>query len=303
MKLLGDFIVKQSKAMLENKQHAIMYAVVLSILPFASWLSVALVSLVTLRKGAKHGFELLLPALVCHSVPLMMLVPLDSVLLNTLVTYIPCFIAAVVLRKTQNWQLALGSLFLQVVLGCLLVQLLIPNFVLDQFNQFKTILNQLQEYKQLFDASTEGINSHILAQLFFGIQIFSVIISTSFSLMCARSIQSKLYMPGGFKNEALAFRNGRLSFLVLATVSIAAYYQIALAINLLPFVLAYSLLAGFALVFVILAPKRHVQVFILLISLVLLKPTFVLFAFMVLGALDCLFNFRLYLPAKVSESM
>jgi|GEM_PF-2466508 len=302
MKRLGDLIIKQSKVLLENKQQAILCAVAFSILPFASWLSVALVALVTLRKGAKYGFEVLLPALVFHSVPLMMLVPLDSVLINTLITYIPCFIAALVLRKTVSLQMVSGALFLQILALTAFVQAVAPNFILNQFEQFKSILLQYQDYQVLFNSSTEGINTLILAQLFFGIQILSVILSTVVSLMCARSVQAKLFMPGAFRDELLAFRSGKIAFLLLLGVSIAAYFQIAIAITLLPFVLSYFAVSGFGLAYFILARKRQVRIAVLLILLILLKPTFVLFAYLVLGTSDSLVNFRLYLPARVRES-
>ncbi len=302
MMRLGEFIIKQSKTLLENKQHAIMCAVALSILPFASWLSVALVALVTLRKGEKAGFEVMLPALIVHSVPLMMMVPITSALINTLLSYLPCFITAIVLRNTRSWPSVFGALFLLVLSVSVLIQILIPEFIMDQFNQFKSILTQYQEYKSLVDSGTDGMNSAILAQLFFGIQILSVLASTVISLMFARSIQSKLFNPGGFAEELLAFRSGRLSFLVLISCSIATYYEIPLAINLLPFVLGYFLLSGFNLVYFIFGRKRQVRILVLLFLLILLKPTFVLFAYIVFGSLDSLFNFRLYLPARARES-
>lgn len=302
MMRLGDFIIKQSQILLENKRHAILYAVILSVLPFASWLSVALVALVTLRKGAKFGFEVMIPALVVHSVPLMMLVPLDSVLINTLIAYLPCFVAAIALRETRGWQAAFGVLFLLVLIGCLGIQFLVPDFVVDQFNQFKAVLEQYQEYQKLVDSGADGASAFILAQLFFGIQILSVLVSSIISLIFARSIQAKLFNPGGFREELLAFRCGRLSFLALVGVSIASYYQIPLAINLLPSVLAYFLLSGFGLAYFVLARKRQVRIVILLLLLVLLKPSVVLFAYIVFGSLDSLFNFRLYLPARVRES-
>ena len=298
----GDFIIKHSKLLLENKQQAILYAVILSILPFASWLSVALVTLVTLRKGAKTGFEVLLPALIVHSVPLMMLVPLESVLINTLVAYIPCYLAALCLRKTMSWQIVCGMFLIQAFIGFLLIQLLAPDFVVGQFNQFKNLLAQYQEYQHMVDSSTEGISSFVLAQLFFGIQILSVIVSAMISILFARSVQSKLFMPGGFRDEVLGFRSGRLSFLVLVGVSIASYYEIPFAINLLPTVLCYFLVSGFSLAYFILARKRQVRVAILLFLLILFKPSFVLLAYIVFGSLDSLFNFRLYLPARVRES-
>jgi hypothetical protein len=298
----GNFIIKHSKLLLENKQQAILYAVILSIIPFASWLSVALVTLITLRKGAKPGFEVLLPALVVHSVPLMMLVSLESAFVNTLVAYIPCYIAAICLRKTMSWQMVCGVFLAQALIGFLSIQLLAPDFVVDQFNQFKSILAQYQEYQHLVDSSTDGINSFILAQLFFGIQILSVIISAMISISFARSIQSKLFIPGAFRDELLGFRSGRLSFLVLMGVSVASYYEIPFAINLLPAVLCYFLISGFSLAYFILARKRQVRVAILLFLLILFKPSFVLLAYIVFGSLDSLFNFRLYLPARVRES-
>lgn len=302
MKRLGEFVNNQSKILLENKQHAILYAVALSMLPFASWLSVALVALVTLRRGAKAGFEVMIPALVIHSVPLMMVVPLDSVLVNTLITYIPCYMMALVLRNTRSWQAVFGMIFFQMLAGCLLVQILAPDFIVNQFNQFKAIFADYPEYQQLFAASTEGMSSIVLTQLFFGIQLFTVVVSTILSLAFARSIQAKLFNPGGFREELVAFRCGKLAFIVLTTVLIASYYEIPLAINVLIITLTYFILSGFGLAYFVLAREQQLRVAVILMLLVLLKPALVLFAYLVFGSLDSLFNLRLYLPGKARKS-
>lgn len=298
----GNFIIKQSKALLENKQYAIFCAVILSIVPFASWLSVALVSLITLRKGARPGFEVMLPALIIHSVPLIMLLPLEMALINTMIAYLPCYIAALTLRKTASWSNVFGSFLIQAFLVFLSIQILAPDFVSGQFNQFKAILSQFQDYKQLIENSTDGLGFLSLAQIFFGIQILSVIVSAVISLMFARSIQAKLFIPGGFKQEILEFRSGRFSFLMLILISIASYFEVPAAISTLPLLLAYFFLSGFSLAYYILARKWQVRVVILLFLLILLKPFFVLFAYIVFGSLDSLFNFRLYLPERVRES-
>jgi len=202
----------------------------------------------------------------------------------------------------MNWQAVFGVLFLQVVIACSLVQILIPNFIMEQFSQFQNILAQHDEYMQLMTLSTDGLKSFNLAQLFFGIQIFSVIMFTVISLMCARSVQARIFMPGGFREEFLAFRSGRLSFLVLATVSLTAYYEFPLAINLLPFILSYFVLSGFSLVYRIVDRKRQLKIVVLLFLFILMKPVFMLLALIVFGSLDSLFNFRLYLPKRVRES-
>jgi hypothetical protein len=296
----GDFITRQCKVLLERKQQAIIYAMVFSILPFASWLSVALVCLITLRKGARAGFEVLLPALVIHSVPLMMLVPLSSALVNTVMAYIPCYLAALALRKTGKWQTVFGVFLAQAFVGCLILQLLVPDFIVMQFNQFKSVLAQ---YQELLDTGMSSINSQSLAQLFFGIQLLSVIVSATISLMFSRSMQAKLFLPDGFRNELLAFRSGKLALLTLIGVSLGTYYELPLAINVLPIVLSYFLVSGFGLAYFIFSYKSQFKVFILLFLLILLKPTFVLFAYIVFGTLDSLFNFRTYLPERVRESI
>lgn len=296
----GEIITRQCKVLLENRQQAIIYAVALSILPFASWLSVALVSLVTLRKGARAGFDVLLPALVVHSVPLMMLIPLSSALVNTLIAYLPCYFAALALRNTKKWQIVFGVFLIQAFLGCLFIQLLAPDFITLQFDQFKSVLMQ---YQELVDSGMESISSISLAQLFFGIQILSAIVSAMISLMFARSVQAKLFLPEGFKNELLAFRSGKLAFFLLIAVFLGTYYEMPLAINMLPIVLIYFLASGFGLACFIFARKSPVKVLVLLLLLILLKPTFVLFAYIVCGAVDSLFNFRSYLPERMNESI
>jgi len=298
----GDYIIKQGKLLLENKQHAILCAIALSIIPFASWLSVALVVLITLRKGPGSGLEVLLPALVIHSVPLMILVPVESAIINTLIAYIPCFIAALSLRYSKNWQIVFGVFLFQAFMGFLLIQLMVPDFIATQFNQFKSLLGQFQEYKQLVASGTEGISSFILAQLFFGVQMLSVVVSATISLMFARSIQAKLFKPGGFKKEILEFRGGRISFLVLTGILLGSYYEIPCAINLLPLILFCFLMSGFNLAYFVLARKKQTRLIILLFLIIFLKPLIILFAFIVFGSLDSLFNFRLYLPVRVTES-
>ncbi|KTC90205.1 hypothetical protein OQJ18_05020 [Fluoribacter dumoffii] len=296
----GNFITRQCKAILENRQQAILYAVVFSVLPFASWISVALVSLVTLRKGAKSGFDVLLPALVIHSVPLIMLIPLSGAIANTLITYLPCYFAALILRNTESWQMVAGVFFIMALLGCLFLQLLAPGFIVGQFHQLKMIFPQ---YQELVDSTLYGISSSFLAQLFFGIQILSVIVSAAISLMFARSLQAKLFLPGGFRNELMAFRSGRLSFLVFLGVLLATFYEIPLAMNILPIVLFYFIASGFGLVYFIFSRKRQMKVFILLILLLLVKPIVVLGACIVLGSVDSLVNFRSYFPSRVGESI
>lgn len=303
MKRSGNFITNFYKTILENKQQAIMFAVIFSLLPFASWLAISLVCLITLRKGGKFGFEVMLPALVMHTVPLMMLLPLDSAVINTLLAFVPCYLAALTLRKTTSWQAVFGVILLQACIGFSLVQWVAPEFAVEQFKQFKILLNQFQEFEALGFKGTDELSSFLLAQLLFGLQILSVIVSSLISLMLARAIQANLFLPGGFAKELLEFRSGRLSFLALMGISIASYYGVSIAINVLPLILSYFFLSGFLVAYYTLAKKLQKKGLVLLLLLIALKPFFVFFAYIVFGALDSLFNFRLYLPVRAKESI
>lgn len=288
--------------MLENRQQAIMYAAIFAIVPFASWLSVALVCLITLRKGAKAGLDVLLPAMVVHAVPFMMWLPLTSVIINTVAAYLPCYVAAIVLRRTCSWQMVVSVFVLFSAVTFLLMEQLAPDIVIEQFNQFKSALSQYHEYKDVFIYATDGFNGATLAYLYFGIQISTIVISAIVSLMFARSIQARLFMPDGFKLELAGFRANQLSLLLFLAVIMACYYEMPLGIFLIPFALIYFFAAGFNLAYFIFARKWQFNVFALLLLIILLKPTIVLLAYIIFGTLDSLINLRLYLPNKVRES-
>lgn len=299
----GQFILKQSKALLENKQQAVLFAVMFSVLPLAAWLSVSLVALVTLRRGAKAGFEILLPALVIHSVPLMMMVSLASAWINTLVAYVPCYVAAIYLRNTSNWHFVLIVFLLQALCVFIPMQIFAPDFTVNQLTHFKHLLSHYPEYAQSLSDSTEGISSFDLAQLFLGFQVLSVVVSALLSLLFARSIQAKLFMPGGLKAELLNFRSSRVGFLLLMLASLGSYYEVACAINVLPLILTYFFLSGLNLIYFIVMNKWSGRALLLLVLLSMLQPILIFCAFVILGSLDSLFNFRLYLPPQARESI
>lgn len=298
----GELLLNQSKKLLDNKQQAFIGVALLAILPFASWLSVALVALVTLRKGLKPGFELLFPAMVVHSVPLMMLMPVESALVNTLITYIPCFLAALCLRKTASWQKVCGLFFLLTLAVFSFINASLPHFAVFQLAQFNKILSHYQEYQLYFKQATEGVNSKDLAQLFIGIQVLSAVLSAMLSLLFARFIQAKLFVPGGLKAELSLFRASRFAFFLLMLVAIGSYYGYAIAVNLLPLTLSYFFLSGFNLAYCISAKKARFRMAFLLL-IIMIQPALMLFAYILLGSLDSLFNFRLYLPERARESI
>lgn len=54
---LGELLRKQGHFLLENDHYALLYIAILALIPFATWLSVAIVALITLRKGWVSGLK------------------------------------------------------------------------------------------------------------------------------------------------------------------------------------------------------------------------------------------------------
>lgn len=289
---MGNLILKQSKLMLEHKQQALWLAMVLSVVPFVSWLSVAIVALITLRKGARQGFEIMLPALVVHLIPLMMLVQWDSAVVNTVLEYLPCYAAALVLRQTAKWQYVFGAFVLQSLVCFALIQLFVPEFPAEQYQQFQELF---AEYQDIIRTASEGINVTTLEQLLVGLQLVGIMASSLFSLSFARSIQSKLFLPGGFSEELAAFRCGKWSLLLLVAVSVASYYGLALGLCLLPLTASCFFLSGVNLLVNISGKRKQMTLMTLLALLLFTRPMLILLAFIVIGSLDSIFNFRIYL--------
>ena len=78
---------------------------------------------------------------------------------------------------------------------------------------------------------------------------------------------------------------------------------ILIAMNLLPLLMMYFLLSGLSLGLTILASKKSLYAFVMLLLPLILLPYVMFPAYMVFGSLDSLFNFRLYLQKKIDTKI
>ena len=305
MTWLSGLIRKQSQYLLSNNRHAMLRAIILALLPFTVWLSVALIALVTLRKGWREGGRLLVPViLITFALPLARTTPMVS-LVNALLTFVPCYLAACVLRSTTHWRAVAGLFFLQVFAAVLLLQVFMPDLILAQYLYFQTVLRELQTESTLlaFINDTASLNQTIFASYLLGLQAVGVVFSAGLSLMFARSIQSQLFYPGGFKQEVLAFRGDKVGLILFVVLLVAAKQHSMVAMSLLPLLIFYFLLAGLSLSFNILAKQWPRYTGILLVSTLFLLPFVMLPVYVIFGSLDSVFNFRLYLPSDAGKTI
>ncbi len=114
MTRLKGFMQKQAHMLLDNKQYALMYALFLALFPYTAWMSIVIIALITLRKGWREGALLLLPVVTVHLGCALISVPTIAAVINTLTLFIPCYVAACILRLTTSWQSVVGVFFLQI---------------------------------------------------------------------------------------------------------------------------------------------------------------------------------------------
>lgn len=298
------FILKEATRLLAQDRVAMLYAFLLMLIPYTGWLSLAILALVTLRKGWQHGSVLLIPVMTAHIlVSLYGGLSLPVALVAALVRSTPCYLAASVLRFSVSWKVVALSLLMFVLAGAFSLHCFAPHFIQAQYMVLEAMLKSM-ESGQIILNFWQGFNlkSDVLAEFLFGFQAVGLILTTLIPIWFARSIQSKLYYPGEFRQEMLSFRGDRWSVGLLLIFSIGAYGHYPLAMNGLPLVLFYFILAGLSFGAQILSKMKPLGMFAMLFAPLMLLPWVVLPIYIMLGAFDGLFNFRLYLQKYADKA-
>ena len=305
MTWLSGLIRKQGLLMLDNNRHAMLHAIALALLNYTAWLSLAIVALVTLRKGCREGGWLLVLVTFANFMLSAFSASASISLINALLTFMPGYLAACVLRLTVSWRAVAGLFFLQVLVAVLLLHLFVPEFIMAQYVYLQSVLREVQTDNALlaFINDKTVSNQLVLASYFLGLQAVGVVFSASLSLACARFIQSQFFYPGGFRQEMLNFRGDKIGLLLLIILFIATSQQNVLAMSLLPMLIFYFLLAGLSLIFNIFAKQKPLRTLILLVATIVLMPFVMLPVYVIFGSLDSLFNFRLYLPTDAGKTI
>jgi hypothetical protein len=281
---------------LSKRQYIILCALLLAAVPFTTQLAVAFVAFITLRKGPSEGAVALIAAITVQFGMLhTSMASITFCLVNALALYVPCYVAAYVLRSTMSWQSVAGVLFVLVSFGVILVQMIAPELVLEQYLYLETIIKETQSdvlIAKIFN-DLSGTNKTIIASYAFGMQVLSMLVSSITSLMVARALQSRLYNAGGFKKEVLGFRVNTVGILILIVLIFAVYLQNLIAITLMPMFFLYFLLAGLSVSASTLNKKNAKFTLIPLVPLIVAPVATVPF-YCILGLFYSLFNLSVF---------
>jgi len=285
MKPFGAFLMR-------GRRNAALLALLFALLPFLNWLSVIIMALVTLRKGAKEGALILLCVLMPACI--LALIARDfAILYNVLLTAIIVWLLAIVLHKSHDWSVVL---LVGVALG--IVGIIAVHSYIDDINAWwqQRMLAYLQQVSTDMHVNTvqqKQVVMH-LSKIATGIQATLLLAVNLLWLLVARYWQAILYNPGALRAELHRIRMPRWASIVLVLLGLAGLLtQFMVIVDLLPIALLAFMLAGLSLVhFIIAARKAHwLWLLVFYIILVFALP-YIGMALVILALADSLLNLR-----------
>lgn len=285
MKPFGEFIMR-------SQRNAGLLALVFALLPFLNWLSVIIMALVTLRRGAKQGFLILICVLL-PSVVWLFISKNDTVLLNIIVGATVVWILASVLHKTHSWSYVLlaGAFIGAVVIVAL-------HGSINDMNAWWA--HKMSSYMQSagkemeIDTSAQQAMIAQLAKFATGLQAAAIFLVDIVWLAVARYWQALLYNQGQLRPELYKIQLPKWSTVVLVIVGLIAYAtKMPMLIDMLPMLFVAYTLAGISLVhFVVSARKVSWLWLVLLYAGLVFALPYMVAALVIVAICDSWFNLR-----------
>lgn len=221
MKILAHYVMKgQTQAI----SLSTLFAMLSLIIAPLSYISGAIVALVTLRNGGQAGLVVWgLSALFMAIMAWMTMGNIVIAGLYALAVWIPLWLVAMQLRKTISLPLSLSL----VTLISALVVLAIHVMLGDPVTQWAGMLNTM--FSDMFaEAATPEMGAEemiaMASQVITGILGAAFVMGMMFSLSLARWWQSLLYNPGGFGVEFRALKLDKTSTVIATLILVWAVF-------------------------------------------------------------------------------
>lgn len=237
---MAGFLHRCTSYVMRGRQQAVIVGLLFTIVPLLGWVSNVIISLVTLRKGAKEGAIVLLWIIL----PVVVIAGLGNpwiALYNIIGGSLFGYLLALILRQTQSWQKVLEAGMLIGLLAVLLVHLVIPDvnaLWIKQLDHYALLI------KDQFNFTVNTEQLRLFTKFATGFQVAFLWLGVLINLVLARSLQSMLYNPGQLRPELEVIRLSKWDSLALLVIFIASLQRIGLAQDALPIVVLAFLLAG-----------------------------------------------------------
>lgn len=291
MKPFGEFIMR-------SRRNAGLLALAFALLPLLNWLSVIIMALVTLRRGAKEGL-LILCCVLLPSVVWFFMTKNDTILLNIIVGAIVVWILAIVLHNTHRWSLVLltGALVGALVIIALHSSI---NDINAWWTQKMTAYMQAAGQEMKIDMSAQEATIAHMSKIATGLQAGAIFLVDIVWLIVARYWQSLMYNPGKLQPELHNIRLPKWSTVLLVLVGGVAYIsKLPMLIDMLPLLFVAYALAGLSVIHYVVAVRKANWFWLVLLyaSLVFALP-YMIAALVVVAICDSWFNLRRLYTAK-----
>lgn len=253
MNRITQFIIK-------HRWFSALYAMVGLFFPFTNWMSMIVVSLVTLRRGARSGFWIVLASSFAVFLLGIVIPKLGwgVLVVNVLFGTLLIWGLACVLRETQSWSFVLTLTMLAGFLAVGVVHWFDPNVIAHRqviaeghLKQLLGMTNNAQTITPQMQAAFD-----VMMKMMIGLFSFMVLGSVLLCLLAARWMQARAFNPGGLKPELHAIHINLIDLSMLMLIGVLTFFKVTVAIDMLPVLILPFVFAGTASVHRLLQGKR-----------------------------------------------
>lgn len=232
--------------LMRGRRESAIAAMLTAAVPFLGWISLAIVCLVTLRKGMREGFFVLcwsiIPAVISSYV-----MTSGPIALESFIAYIWLWGMAGLLRATASWRYVL-----EVSSGIAIAIILLFHGLVPNLNEvYSNYLIELYQNSKDSSANYAEMQNYIQALSYYllGVQTTLYMIHNLFCLLIARGLQAMLYNPQGLSKDLKVIRLGWLPWIIGAALLFSGMQMSYLwALDTFPVLVALFLCAGLSVV-------------------------------------------------------
>ncbi|MFK0569541.1 hypothetical protein [Endozoicomonas sp.] len=272
---------------MRGPKQAMVLAMVFACIPMLFWVSAAIISLVVLRRGTAEGLKLLawavLPGIAWAAMGQF----------STIIGLTTTVMLALVLRQTVSWQKTLLALLPAGALVALVMAQLAPqqiSLISDLVMAF--IHDYVQQTGQSTDDLVAGLRP-LVEYGVIGVVTWFDLVSCILGLVLARSWQSQLYNPGGFREEFQRIRLPLTVAMGLLAFTLVGAAFVPFLLVLVPAATLPLLVAGLSMIHGLVGMRQLGSFWLVGFYILLIFVTQLAYPVIVLTAcLDSLFDFR-----------
>jgi hypothetical protein len=297
---------------LQSRLHTWGTALVISFIPLLGSISLIMVGFITLLRGAREGFYLLVVVLIPLIITLYFepTAPPDTFSAGDIlgcyaVINVLTWVFAVLLRQYGSWNLLLqltALLGIVIVMGAYIVNPDIQTWWQTHLTNYinyalKSSGDMTDDKITAMQASTSGLVG-ALKPFFTGFMATFVVFWALLQLLLARWWQAAIYNPGGLRKELCNIRLSYAAGIVSFIVALMLFTGSPIIVDMTSVIICTYVTAGFSVLQVLLNNTKKAWLWNTLIYAGIILVPFGMGLVGVLALVDTFFNLRRYIPQK-----